>query len=124
MLSKLGIEQPGLRCHDYVLEVSPRMTFHAEFEHEVKAARDALAARITCKDGMSLEGSDVIRLGRNEQQVRLFFREQHGQIRMVVTNTAGRRDFGPVIEVSVGSSEFHSVLALALDKVGAKLKKS
>ena len=51
-----------------------------------------------------------------------FFRERNGEIRVIVTSRLGRREFGPVIEVDMHSPEFQNVLALTLDKVGAKLK--
>lgn len=96
----------------------------AKVVRDVQQARDAVAARITPKGNVALEESDVIRIDRGNQQVRLFFRDRIGTIWVIVTSTTGRRQFGPVIEVDMESPEFEVVLAPVLAEVGAKLKKS
>ena len=96
----------------------------ADSEQEVKRARDAVAARITPQRSVSLEGSDVIRVAREERLVRLYFRKRIDVIRVIITSMEAQKEVGPLVEVELDSPGCERGMTVALSGVGAKLRKA
>lgn len=95
----------------------------ADSAQEVTESRDAVAARITPRASVVLEGSDLIRIVHRERQVRIYFRKRIDKIRVLVTSITGLREVERLVEVDFDSPDCERALSIALAPVGARLKK-